>query len=65
MSNLIKNLPWLVAGAALYHLGWAVLEQREARTQALTARKHAAVVAKRRRLYRLAVACQRGMLNSN
>jgi len=65
MSNLMKSLPWLVAGAALYHLGRTMLGQRQARAQVLTARKNAAVAAKRQRLYRLAVACQRGMLNSN
>jgi hypothetical protein len=64
MSNLIKTLPWLVAGAALYHLGLTMLEQRDARTQALAAKKNAEVTAKKRRLYRLAVACQRGMLNN-
>ena len=65
MSQIFKNLPWLVAGAALYHLSCTYLEQREEREQALVARKKAEMEARARRLYRLATACQRGMLNRN
>jgi hypothetical protein len=64
MSNFLKTLPWLVAGAALYHFSWTMLEQRGARVDALLARQKAEQFAANQRLYRLATACQRGMLNN-
>jgi hypothetical protein len=63
MFNLFKTLPWLLTGAALYHLGCALLNQRQAQVQALLTRQKEAAAARHRRLYRLAVACQRGALN--
>ena len=65
MQKLVRNLPWLVAGAALYHLGRTLLSQQEARALLLAARHRAEKQAKNRRLYLLATACGRGMLNTN
>lgn len=65
MSKLVNTLPWLVAGAALYHLGRLLLNQRDERLLALWTRKKAEMEARARRLYLLTAACQRGMLNNN
>jgi hypothetical protein len=65
MSLLFKSLPWVVAGAALYHIGWSILEQREERLLSLRVKKRAEVEARRRLFHQLARACQRGMLNNN
>jgi hypothetical protein len=63
MQKLVRNLPWLVAGAALYHFGRVLLTQREANLLLLAARRKAEAQAKNRRLYLLATTCQRGTLN--
>jgi hypothetical protein len=63
MQKLVRNLPWLVAGAALYHLGRVLLTQHEANLLLLAARRKAEAQAKNRRLYLLATTCRRGTLN--
>ncbi|HZU38184.1 MAG TPA: hypothetical protein VFA18_19835 [Gemmataceae bacterium] len=56
MAYLFKGIPWLVAGAALYHLGRTLLEQKEQVVQVTVARRHAQdPTARHRRLYRLAI----------
>jgi hypothetical protein len=64
MFHLVKTLPWLVAGAALYHIGCTFLEERGKRRHALLAR-NAEREARRRLFFQLTGACQRGMLNAN
>jgi len=54
MSYLFKGLPWLVVGAALYHLTRTFLDTKE---QHLLARQQTErKIAHQQRLYRLAVA---------
>ncbi len=65
MQKLVRTLPWLVAGAALYHVGRALRNQREASMLILAAQRQAEYQAKNRRLYLLATACQRGLANNN
>ena len=65
MSKLLSHLPWLVAGAALYHISRSILQQREERTHALLARQKAQREAQTRRLYLLTTACQRGTISLN
>lgn len=65
MSKLVNHLPWLMAGAALYHLGQLLRNQRQERLLALVTRHKAATQARARRLYVLATACQRGTLGHN
>lgn len=65
MQKLVRNLPWLVAGAALYHLGRILLTQHEAHLLIRAARRKAETQAKNRRLYRLAMAGQGGLVNVN
>jgi hypothetical protein len=63
MFNLFKTIPLLLTGAALYHLSCTLLNQRHAQVQAVLSRQKEVAAARQRRLYRLAVACQRGGLN--
>lgn len=65
MHKLVRNLPWLVAGAALYHIGRCLLTQHEAHLMIEAARRKSEMQAKSRRLYLLATACDRGIFQNN
>lgn len=62
MSKLVRQLPWLMAGAALYHLGLMLKEQRELRLTALLRQRE--TESRRRRFFQRVTACDRGQLNN-
>ena len=64
MSQLVKSVSWLMAGAALYHLGSRYLVQSEQRRSAAQAR-FLAVQARRRLYHQLTAAYGRGLLGCN
>jgi hypothetical protein len=64
MSEILKRLPWIVAGVALYHMGRLMLHQMDEQASLRVSRARLESEERARRLFTLTRACQRGMLNN-